>query len=55
VALSAGTLASYDAVVISTDHDGIDWKLVGKSAKLVVDTRNACARNGVKGAHIIKA
>jgi UDP-N-acetyl-D-glucosamine dehydrogenase len=55
VALSAGTLASYDAVVISTDHDSIDWKLVGKSAKLVVDTRNACARNGVKGAHIIKA
>jgi UDP-N-acetyl-D-glucosamine dehydrogenase len=55
VALSEGNLASYDAVVISTDHDCVDWKLVGRSAKLIVDTRNACARSGVKGAHIIKA
>jgi UDP-N-acetyl-D-glucosamine dehydrogenase len=55
VALSAGNIASYDAVVISTDHDDIDWTLVGKSAKLVVDTRNACARSGVQGPHIVKA
>jgi UDP-N-acetyl-D-glucosamine dehydrogenase len=55
IALSAEKLASYDAVVIATDHDCIDWPLVANSARLVVDTRNACARMGLTGPHIVKA
>ncbi len=44
VELTPGTLASADAVVVATDHDAIDWTLVGRHATLVVDTRNAMAR-----------
>lgn len=32
-------LETYDAVVISTDHDAIDWAAVNARAKLIVDTR----------------
>jgi UDP-N-acetyl-D-glucosamine dehydrogenase len=48
-ALTAETIASCDAVLISTDHSSIDWALVEKSAKLIVDTRGVYrgARNNV--------
>jgi UDP-N-acetyl-D-glucosamine dehydrogenase len=54
IAWSAERIAAYDAVVISTDHDGIDYGALA-GAKLVIDTRNACARHGVTGANIVKA
>jgi UDP-N-acetyl-D-glucosamine dehydrogenase len=41
VPLSAEMLASYDAVLISTDHDDVDYELVVRHSKLVLDTRNA--------------
>lgn len=43
VDLTAEALAGYDAVVIVTDHDSVDYGLVSKHAKLVVDTRNMMA------------
>ena len=55
VELSASNLSSYDAVVISTDHDVIDWKHIVGCAKLVVDTRNICARSGVTAHNVVKA
>ena len=53
--LSARMLASYDAVVISTDHSSYDYSFIVDSARLVVDTRNAT--KGVKRGRskIIKA
>jgi len=42
--LTADALAAADCVVIVTDHSDIDYALVGRSARLVVDTRNALAR-----------
>lgn len=30
----------YDLVMIVTDHDGVDYKALAKSAKLIIDTRN---------------
>ncbi|MEZ6235330.1 MAG: nucleotide sugar dehydrogenase [Phycisphaerales bacterium] len=39
--LSPEMLASYDAVVIATNHSDYDYALIGKHAKLIVDTRNA--------------
>jgi UDP-N-acetyl-D-glucosamine dehydrogenase len=33
------TLGSYDVVLISTDHDAIDWAEVHAEAKLIIDTR----------------
>jgi len=41
--LTAEILRSCDAVVIVTNHDGIDWELVVEHAPLVIDTRNVLA------------
>ena len=41
VPLTAEGLETYDAVLISTDHDDVDYGLVVKHSRLVVDTRNA--------------
>jgi UDP-N-acetyl-D-glucosamine dehydrogenase len=55
VPLDAVTVASYDVVLIATDHDAIDYKALVGAAKLVIDTRNACARAGAVGANVVKA
>jgi UDP-N-acetyl-D-glucosamine dehydrogenase len=54
IALTAETVRGYDAVVIVTDHDDIDYALL-RDANLIVDTRNACARFGVDSPRILKA
>jgi UDP-N-acetyl-D-glucosamine dehydrogenase len=54
-ALTAATLAGFDAVLIATDHDDVDYALVVARAKLVVDTRNICARLGLGGDTVFKA
>jgi UDP-N-acetyl-D-glucosamine dehydrogenase len=41
VPLTPETLASYDAVLISTDHDEVDYAMVVEHSTLVLDTRNA--------------
>jgi UDP-N-acetyl-D-glucosamine dehydrogenase len=43
VALDERTIGSYDAVLISTAHAAVDYELLARHAKLVVDTRNAMA------------
>jgi UDP-N-acetyl-D-glucosamine dehydrogenase len=55
VELNERSLSLYDVVLIATDHDSIDYELIGKSAKLIIDTRNACARFGVFGDNVAKA
>jgi UDP-N-acetyl-D-glucosamine dehydrogenase len=55
VALSHEAISEYDAVLIATDHDSIDYQLLAKSAKILIDTRNACARAGAVGSNIVKA
>ena len=35
------TIAAYDAALISTDHDAIDWSMLVENSPLVIDTRNA--------------
>jgi UDP-N-acetyl-D-glucosamine dehydrogenase len=44
IALDAKTLASYDCVVIATDHTSYDYASIVESAQLVVDTRNTTRR-----------
>jgi UDP-N-acetyl-D-glucosamine dehydrogenase len=44
VPLNAQTIASYDAVIIATDHTSYDYAAIVDAAKLVVDTRNATRR-----------
>lgn len=55
IELSNQNVASYDAVLIATDHDAIDWKYVVEWAKIVVDTRNVCVRNGISSPKVVKA
>jgi UDP-N-acetyl-D-glucosamine dehydrogenase len=44
VPFTAEELGKADAVVIVTDHDGVDYQFVLDNAQVVVDTRNATAR-----------
>ncbi|MCA6273556.1 nucleotide sugar dehydrogenase [Phenylobacterium sp.] len=55
VDLTEAALAGYDAVLIATDHDAVDYALLSRAARLVVDTRNAMARRGLPGDRVVKA
>jgi UDP-N-acetyl-D-glucosamine dehydrogenase len=47
VPLTEATLAGTDCVVVVTDHSAVDYELVARSARLVVDTRGVL--RGVRG------
>ena len=53
--LSAKMIASYDVVLISTDHSDYDYNWIVKNAKLVVDARNATAAVRRAGKKVVKA
>jgi UDP-N-acetyl-D-glucosamine dehydrogenase len=55
VPLTATTIASYDCLLISTNHKAVDYKLIAQHAKLVVDTRNAMAQSGIDASKLVKA
>jgi UDP-N-acetyl-D-glucosamine dehydrogenase len=52
VDVSAEMLASYDAVVVATDHDDFDYALIRQHAKLIVDSRGVYRD---QSAQIVKA
>ena len=41
VSLTPEILADYDAILISTNHDDVDYQLIANNASLIIDTRNA--------------
>jgi len=53
--LAPGAIGDFDAVLIATDHDAVDYKRLVTEARLIIDTRNACERNGAWAANVIKA
>jgi UDP-N-acetyl-D-glucosamine dehydrogenase len=55
VEISAENLNNYDLVVLSTDHSDYDYKFIAENSKLILDTRNAFEKNGVKADHIKKS
>lgn len=55
VDLSQERVASYDAVLISTDHDKVDYAALAAWSPLIIDTRNIFARRGLLAEHIVKA
>lgn len=55
VAWDEALIREFDAVLISTDHDGLDYAALADWAPLIVDTRNVFARRGIAGSHIVKA
>jgi UDP-N-acetyl-D-glucosamine dehydrogenase len=48
-------VGDYDAVLIATDHDAVDYPALVAQARLVIDTRNACARAHVFADHVVRA
>jgi len=55
VPLDAAHVAGYDAALIVTDHDGIDWEALVEAARLVIDTRNATKDVAKNRERIVKA
>lgn len=51
----SAAIAGCDAALIVTDHEGVDYAGLCAALPLVVDTRNACARRGLRGGHILAA
>jgi UDP-N-acetyl-D-glucosamine dehydrogenase len=43
IAWDLEAIGAYDGVVIATDHDNVDYLGLAACARLIVDTRNACA------------
>lgn len=55
VPLAAEALKGFDAVLVATDHDEVDYALVAAHARVLVDTRNVFARLGLAPEGLIKA
>ncbi|ASY65618.1 UDP-glucose dehydrogenase (plasmid) [Sinorhizobium sojae CCBAU 05684] len=55
VAFDEDTIRRFDAVLVATDHDAVDYAALARWAPLIVDTRNVFARRGLSAEHILKA
>lgn len=55
VALTAETIGQQDVILVSTDHDDVDYELIARNARLIVDTRNVFAKHGIKAETIVRA
>jgi UDP-N-acetyl-D-glucosamine dehydrogenase len=53
--LSKHEIGAFDAIVLATDHDALDYSALAAQARLIVDTRNVFARQRIGGDHIIGA
>lgn len=49
------TVSAFDAVLVATDHDNIDYQSLAEWSPLIIDTRNAFAKRGIVAKNIIKA
>jgi UDP-N-acetyl-D-glucosamine dehydrogenase len=47
--------SKYDAAIIVTDHDGVDYAALAESIPLIVDTRNAMSKAPAGKAIVVKA
>lgn len=50
--LTKESIASYDAIILATDHDKFDYELLNDNARLIIDSRG---KYRTPAAHIIKA
>ncbi|MCG5480158.1 nucleotide sugar dehydrogenase [Sinorhizobium alkalisoli] len=55
VAFDEDTIRRFDAVLVATDHDAVDYAALVRWAPLIIDTRNVFARRGHSADHILKA
>ncbi len=55
IAWNLDALKAYDAVLIATDHDAVDYVGLAENAPLIIDTRNACARANTDLSRVVLA
>ncbi|WP_233192824.1 nucleotide sugar dehydrogenase [Acidimangrovimonas sediminis] len=55
VPFDADTIGGFDAVVIATDHEAVDYARLAEWAPLIVDTRNVMAKLGLPAEKVVKA
>lgn len=55
VSLGDDVVKQYDAVLIATNHDAVDYECLARAAGLIVDTRNAMEDRGLFGPNVVKA
>lgn len=53
--LTMESIKKYDAIIICTDHDSIDYQLIIDTSKLIIDTRNATNNSHNKFNNIVYA
>jgi UDP-N-acetyl-D-glucosamine dehydrogenase len=51
--LTTQWLSALDCTLIVTDHSAVDWQLVARNSKLVIDPRNACGKIAGPREHIV--
>ncbi len=54
VAIDKQNLRKFDIIILSTDHSNYDYNFIAKNSKLILDTRNAFERAGVKSSKLFK-
>ncbi|MFO7525152.1 MAG: nucleotide sugar dehydrogenase [Ignavibacteriaceae bacterium] len=54
VELTKENLQTYDLVLVSTDHSNYDYNFILENSKLILDTRNAFGKAGLKSDKIYK-
>jgi UDP-N-acetyl-D-glucosamine dehydrogenase len=55
ISWASDRLRTYDAALIATDHDAVDYRELCRLVSLIIDTRNACGRAGCTSDNVIKA
>ena len=53
--LNVKNIKNQDAILITTDHSNVDYELIGKHAKLIIDTRNVMTNIKNPNARILRA
>lgn len=55
VDLTPDEIKKYDMILLSTDHTDYNYELIAENAKIILDTRNAFAKNKITSHNIYKA
>ncbi|MFH0732524.1 MAG: nucleotide sugar dehydrogenase [Candidatus Omnitrophota bacterium] len=51
---NANNIKKSDLAILTTDHNGFNYRMIAKNAKLILDTRNAFGVRNIRGKNIIK-
>jgi len=52
--LAPANIGENDLIILSTNHNRFNYRIIARGAKLILDTRNAFGIRGIKAKHIIK-